>query len=392
MILSKTKVEQIDNNHNVIMDYGESLSNSEIDNIIIECFPGVKKSNDGLYGRYDKTDFCLYFKNISYLGNPHPVYKKRIQIPGTFKDLFDKNAYRNIKTLLIGVYKYKNTILFCDFDTSTYVTKKMNNSSAHVYTIDLLKGVENGFFQKKDKFGNTITVFTKERVNDFYKYKFEHTEIECKIEIVNTFDAFFESISKEWFGISCYDEMIRNNYNNKFQSEWAGFYLEFLLDLYIRERHLYDIVKYVQNKKDDEIDLDLFFSKINSYGDLKTHSTSSNGVLGNDYETIENIVKDGKVYYIVCEHETNMDKDYCFEVTKFWNEKQNKTDLMSYSNKMKHDVKLKSYYILEINKFNFKYLDMYNQGKNSNGNIRKPKISISNKNIGNFLIHMVSFE
>ena len=66
MILSKTKVEQIDNNHNVIMDYGESLSNSEIDNVIMDCFPGVKKSNDGLYGRYDKTDFCLYFKNISY--------------------------------------------------------------------------------------------------------------------------------------------------------------------------------------------------------------------------------------------------------------------------------------------------------------------------------------
>ena len=105
MILSKTKVEQIDNNHNVIMDYGESLSNSEIDNVIMDCFPGVKKSNDGLYGRYDKTDFCLYFKNISYLGNPHPIYKKRIQIPGTFKDLFDKNAYRNIKTLLLGVYK-----------------------------------------------------------------------------------------------------------------------------------------------------------------------------------------------------------------------------------------------------------------------------------------------
>ena len=334
----------------------------------------------------------VYFKNISYLGNPHPIYKKRIQIPGSFKELYNKNAYKNIKTLLLGVYKYKNNILFCDFDTSTYVNKKMNNSSAHIYTIDLLKGLETGFFQKRDKFGNKLTVFTKEKVKDFYKYKFEHTEIESKIEIVNTFDEFFKSIPKYWFGIDCYKDMIKAGYNNKFQSEWVGFYLEYLLDSYINDHHLYDVVRYLQNKKTDEVDLDLFFSKINSYGDLKTHSASSPEILGNDLETIENLVKDGKVYYIVCNHEARLDKDFDFEVTKFWNTIQNKENLLSYSNKMKHDAKLKNYIILEINKFNFKYLKVYKQGKNSNGKARKPKISINNKDIGNFLIHMVEFD
>ena len=186
--------------------------------------------------------------------------------------------------------------------------------------------------------------------------------------------------------------MIKSDYNNKFQSEWVGLYLEFLLNNYIFDHHLYDIMKYLQNKKNEDVDLDLYFSKINSYGDLKTHSDTSSGIIGNDYETIKKLVEQGKVYYIVCNHKTNLDKDYSYEVTKFWNSVQQKDDLLSYSNKMKHDVELNNYNILEINKFNFKYLDLYNQGKNSNGNSRNPKISISNKNIGNFLIHMVEFD
>ena len=392
MQLSSVKVEQIDSSKGVIVDYGETLSNNEIIEIASDVFTNVELREGHLYGRYNNEDFCLYFKNVSYLGNPHPIYKKRIQIPKTFIELYDKNAYKNIKTLLIGIYKYKDVVLFCDFNTSTYVKNRINNSSAHVYTIDLLKGLETGFFQKQDRAGNSITVFTKNRVNDFYKSKFEHTEIESKMEIVSTFDDFFKTISKDWFGIDCYKEMIRGEYNNKFQSEWVGFYLEYLLDSYIAEHHLFDIVKYLQNKKTGEIDLDLYFSKINSYGDLKAHSDSSGGIIGNDYNTIDSIIKNGKVYYIVCNHTTEMDKDHGYEVTKFWNKIQNKDDILSYSNKMKHDVKLTGYYILEINKFNFKYVDIYNQGRNSNGNERNPKIAISNKDIGNFLIHMVEFE
>ena len=184
MQLSSVKVEQIDSLNNVIIDYGETLSNKEIIKIASEVFDNVEYKDGYLYGRYDKTDFCLYFKNINYLGNPHPIYKKRIQIPGTFKELYDKNAYKNIKTLLLGIYKYKDNILFCDFDTSTYVNKKMNNSSAHIYTIDLLKGLETGFFQKRDKLGNLLTVFTKEKVKDFYKYVWSDLSLLQKLRII----------------------------------------------------------------------------------------------------------------------------------------------------------------------------------------------------------------
>ena len=59
---------------------------------------------------------------------------------------------------------------------------------------------------------------------------------------------------------------------------------------------------------------------------------------------------------------------------------------------MKNSVYLKGYQILELNKYNKKYIDIYHQGKNSNGNPRNPKIMISEKNIGNFLVHFVDFE
>ena len=79
MELSSIKVEQISSKSEVVIDFGESLSVSEIREIALNSFPNTTFSNGSILGRYDKTDFCLYFKNISYLGNPHPVYKKRIQ-------------------------------------------------------------------------------------------------------------------------------------------------------------------------------------------------------------------------------------------------------------------------------------------------------------------------
>jgi hypothetical protein len=140
------------------------------------------------------------------------------------------------------------------------------------------------------------------------------------------------------------------------------------------------------------VDLDLYFSKINSFGDLKMHSKTSAGVLGNDKETIDKLLMNGKVYYIVCNHETVMDKDNGNVVAKYWNSSLGKDDLMSYSEKMKYSIKIKSFYILEINKFNCCYLEIFNQGKNSDGKSRKPKISINYKNIDNFLIHSVDFK
>ena len=388
---SRVKVEQI-HNGKVIEDYAEILSKKELQIVLKDVFKNVEVRNDGyLYGSYRDKKYCIIYKNISYLGNPHPIFKKRIQIPLQFKNIFEKNKQSNIITLLVGVYKYKDNVLLCDFDTKTYVNKKSHNSSAHVYSIDLLNGERNGMFEKKDIRGNLITIFNTVNVNNYLDKKLLNKS-NTTIEVFDTLDEFFNNMAKEWFGIEVYAEMIENNYRNKYQPEWPGFYLEYRLEKYLKERKKESVIKFYQDRKNGGVDLDLKFPQLGYYGDLKAHSISSGGIQGNDYNTIMNLLENQSIYYIVANHETEKDKDHNNIVTKYWNKKQSKDDLLSYANKMKYSVKIKSYYILELNKYNKKYIDIYHQGRNSDGRPRNPKISISMKNINNFLVHTIDFD
>lgn len=390
MRLSNIKVEQITTNHTIIDDYSEILSNSELNKIFINNFKDIKIVNNVIYGEINSSKYCIYYKNISYLGTPHPFHKKRIQIPKGFKELYYENKDKGIKTLLIGVYKYHDTLLFCDFDTTKYINNKSHNSSAHVYSIDLLNGVRNGYFSKKDIRGNIITVFDKDNIDKYLNTKM--FGIYSTFEVFDTLDDFFNNIVKEWFGIEVYSEMIENNYRNKYQPEWPGFYLEYKLERYLDDNDKKGIITFYQNRKKGGIDLDLKFPQLGYYGDLKAHSINSSGIQGNDYTTVMDLLENQSIYYIVANHDTEKDKDHNYVVTTYWNNQQNKTDLMSYANKMKYSVKIKSYYVLELNKYNRKYIDIYHQGKNSDGSPRNPKISISMKNINNFLVHIVEFD
>ena len=390
MKLSNVKVDQIYHG-SVIEDYGEILTNSELQFIIKGLFQNlIVEKNGYLYGKYRDKEYCIYYKNVSYLGNPHPKYKKRIQISNEFKTVYEENLKKNITTLLVGVYKYKDTVLLCDFNTSTYVKRRAHNSSAHVYTIDLMNGERNGLFVKKDIRGNVITVFNKDNAINFLDSKL-FNEDNTKIEVFDTLDDFFIHMTKEWLGMEAYADMIEHNYRNKFQPEWPGFYLEYKLEEYLINNDKQDIITFYQNRKKGEVDLDLRFPQLGFFGDLKAHSVTSSGIQGNDYETIMKLLENQSIYYIVANHETEKDSDHNYQVTKFWNKVQNKGNLMSYSNKMKYGVKLKSYYILELNRYNKQYIDVFNQGKNSDGSPRNPKISISMKNLNNFLVHIIEF-
>ncbi|MBQ3087811.1 MAG: hypothetical protein IJC45_10775 [Clostridia bacterium] len=391
MIYSNIKVEQINDNYEVVEDYGEILSKNEVKDILLKHFKKTVYKNGCLYGEKSDIKYCIYFKNISYLGTPHPFFKKRIQIGDNFKEIYKQNEKYGIKTLLIGVYKYKKTLLFVDFDTTKYVTNKSHNSSAHVYTIDLKNGLVFGVFQKEDIKGNLITVFTANNVEKYLESKLIG-EVDLRLGFITILDDFYASLSKHWFGIEAYQEMITAHFNNAFQPEWPGFYHEFKLDTYIKEHPDASAdIQYKQNKGAGEIDLDLFFPKVNTYGDLKAHSNDSSGIQGNDWNTIMRVLEKDSIYYIVLNHDTEKDFNHKNEVTIFWNTKLGKKNLLSYANKMKHSVKLTSYCILEINKFNKQYLDVFHQGHNSDGSPRNPKIKISNKNISNFLIHQWHF-
>ena len=385
------RVEQIDIDGNTVIDYDTTLSLSEVYKRIKDYFPNINKDEDGMIvGNYNGEKYSIRAKNITYLGNPHPIYKKRIQISNDLSEFYKTSIKKGYKPVLLGVYTYKDNHIFCGFKIEDYLNKKAHNSSAHVMTDDIAAAVLDKYFQKVDYFKNNITVFSGSAVNTFLDELFsddsnyETIEISrnkqektISKEVIETIVDFFTHEEKEWNGIECYREMIGDDYRNKYQPEWAGFYLEYTFEKYLKNNSLSRLITYAQDKKKGGIDLDLYFPETAQYGDLKAHSNHSKAIQGNDWGTIEQLIKEGKhIYYIVCEHSTQKDVDYDFEVTQYWNKAQNKSNLLSYSKRMKHSVKLTEAYILDINYDNYKYLSKFKQGINANGKPREPKIMI----------------
>ncbi len=323
MEYSDFQVEQITSAGEVVLDHGEILSREEMVSLFQTCFDDLEYRNNRLYGTFEGEPFCIYFKNVSYLGYPHPIFKKRIQIGDGFKALYEENLRKGIHTLLIGVYRYQNTILFVDFDVKTYVRGKAHNSSAHVSMLDLKNGLLFGVFQKEDIKKNVITVFSPDRAEQYLDGKFRGRDL--KWNFISVLDDFFAGIDKHWNGLDAYREMLADGFRHALQSEWPGYYLEYSFQKYIAAHHLDHVIHYRQDKKKDGVDLDLYFPQIKRYGDLKAHSNYSSGIQGNDLETVEKLIQTQSVYYVVCNHDTEKDSNHHQEVTVFWNRALGKT-------------------------------------------------------------------
>ena len=410
------RVEQVNLDGSISLDYDTSLSTKALFNCISESFPNVFKDEDGMIcGEFEGQGYAIRAKNITYLGHPHPLYKKRIQISNDLVTFYENALKKHRIPILLGVYTYGENTLFCDFNIEDFIDKKAHNSSAHVYTSDLADAAVEGYFYKEDYYGNKITVFNSTVINAVLREKLgfeidENDDSYSKEEIVglvaeptasynynrelgrieSAVISFFSTTTKHWHGMNCYKEMINANYKNRYQPEWPGYYLEYTFEKYILQNDLTRIIRYAQDKSKDGIDLDLFFPRIKMYGDLKAHSSHSNAIQGNDWDTvhrlIENPFTETHIYYIACEHETEKDSEHGYEVTLFWNAVQGKEDPMSYAGKMKNSVVLTRGYIFDINDNNKQFLTKFRQGVNSNGKPRKPKIMIERDNFSRFAI------
>lgn len=387
---SNVKSEQILKSGNINNDYGEILTHDELKIVILKYFIGSYEEDGHIYGFFNDKKYCILYKNVSYLGIPHPIHKKRIQIPNSYNDLYNKNRILNIDTLLIGVYSYKTNIILVDFS----LKKRGKNSSAHVYANDIRNATINGYFKKTDMMNNIVILFNpKDRlILEAYLEEKLYNEDNFQLPFITYIDEYFDEIDKELFGIECYKEMANDSYCNTKQAEWPGFYMEYRLEKYINKFHINDVIQFLHNKSKGQIDLDLYFPQIKCYGDLKTHSNNSNEIIGNDYSTIEKVISKNKLYYIICNHDTIRDKDRGYIVTKFWNKLLNKKNTLSYGNRMKYAIQITNYQVLDINKYNKKYLKKFNQGVNSNNKKREPKISIAKNDINNFLVYNKSYD
>lgn len=386
------KVEQVTNDIKIIEDYDKILSKSQVKNKFEKLFENIKLLDNLIIINDCVSILCA---NITYLGHPHPLYKKRIQLKNYYIDYYNINLTNDIRTYFIGIYSYENNFLYCVINPENFKNNKFNNSSVHIYTTDLLEARSKGISKRIDKNNNEIIVMSEDRFVKFIDSSslFKEVVFDEIIEdkVIDYVMKFWSSLYDEYYGIESIQEMIDNNFENAYQSEWFGFYFEYLFQKFLSKNKT-DVIKIYGDKQKGGIDLDLKINNAdNYYADLKTHSNEYD-ILGNDYETVRSVVDtDGTILYISVSYSPEYDKEYGGEVTKFWNAELNKRDnknkkIDSYLNKMKYSVKLDSLEVLKINKDNFKYLDIFNQGKNSDGNSRKTKIKINKKKLDIFTI------
>lgn len=377
------KIEQIKNGL-VVFDFDEKLSNEKKYNLINKDFK-VISNNNPFQIEFEGQELQFFVKQITYLGNPHADFKKRIQLSkGWNESLKQDNAF------LIGIYKYQETFLYVHFDKKNFIERQTNNSSAHVYTYDLLKALDEGIYTRIDIKNNVINIIRQDKIIDYFKTLLNVGQVLSKE--IQLFEFFKKTLNKKYNGIESYKEMIEFNHNNKFQAEWPGFYLEYkFITLLNSNPELKKICSFVANKKKGDLDFDLNFND-NYLGDLKAHTNGTGGILGNDKISVNNVLKlYNKLWYIVFNHNTNKDKDFNYEVSKYWNSVQGKPNLKSYGDKMKHSIEFTDFEILELNKYNIHHLSEFKQGINSDGNIRAPKIKINQKEIPHFLIYKSVF-
>lgn len=384
------ETEQIEFDGNICYALDQKLSRKEIDSLYKKLFFGnvEKKGKEHVVFKNVGLLTC----NVTYLGSPHPLYKKRIQLKKYFPEVKRDNDNCNIKTLYVGIYTYLKTRLFVVFEPFTYFSKKSHNSSAHIFTANLQYAQRTGEFFKIDSFGNSVYVFKEKEFINFIKIK---AGILSKKSIYNSImtliknymEKFFDDMPKLRKGVDAYKEMLDANYKNAKQNRWRGWYFEYLFKKYLNLNNITEI-QMNANKSKNGIDLDLFFPNLNySYGDLKVDQINED-ILGNAFDSFDKVINinNGVVYYVCALCESEKDSDHNYVVTEYWNTIRDKEKvcvddeyLKSRTGKyMKFSCKIKKIYILKIDKdvYNIIKKNPFKQGLNSDGKVRKPKLKI----------------
>ena len=338
--------------------------------------------------------FHLLVRTCTYLGNPHPIFKKRVQLPLWFNEYTNaiKKQNPNIDVRYIGVYHYGDkfhgdNVIFIDFKKDTYLAKKGHNSSAHVYTNDLFQAMTYGVFSKEDSFGNSISTIRRDKFRDYI--------IGNVSETTSLFDLFRKFNYGFTFGqwleaLDAIKEMRENDWPQWRQAEWAGWFLEYKFNKFTIENNITKQMRYVGNslKREGDLDFDICFEDEDFYGDLKASDIKKKETPGNDQENlIECIYRFDKFWYVIYEHETLKDSDSTnYEATKARKsvDPSYDKDEMSYYERMKNSVKFMKMSIIELNRVNFREaLTDFNQGRQPNGKARKPKFNINKKVLDN---------
>ncbi len=395
------KSEQINSCMQMVLDYDEKFTKREEflaalkkalgDNVSLVKYQGTK---DVYLYQADGEDHYLICAAVTYLGTPHPLFKKRMQLKQWYKDFYHEYKNKPNTTInLIGVYHYDGMELYCDFNLSDYIGRKLNSSSAHVYINDIFQAMKNGTFDKVDMNGNRITVVKGVHLKEFFAGN------KTKNPIVQLFEKFNSQFPfNQWLRADdCIKIMLDHNWYQAKGTEWPGWFLEFRVDEFIQKENCSSVLLYTgnKNKAAGMLDFDLFFGGLNFYGDLKASDMEKKKAPGNDQQnTLDAISKYGRLWYILYEHETIKDNTKNNEMAiarmKLTEPKYKDGDPVSYKNRMKHSVKFKKMRIFELNAVNMHdILSDFKQGHNSGPKMAKrvAKFLLNKNNMNNSIIY-----
>ncbi len=383
-------VEQI-YREKIVYDYDQKYSPTKLRELLAWYFHVDK---DTLQGEYENCKFQIHAKNITYLGKPWEKYKKRIQLWSNFSEMIQADYDNDFIPLVIGVYHYKRTVVFVDFEVDDYLDNATNNSAAHVQTYDLQRAIKQGIYSKVDKNGNHITAFSPDQVEKFLRDKLAIQQEKSPLDCINdVFNDFYISIPSQWEGIECYKYLVEAGHPKQRETEWPGFFHEALFEKYIEEhKEQASIVRFQQNKAKGDLDFDLYYPQIACFGDLKCHTIGEPSIPGNKIENLYEAIKRGPLYYVICEHTTEKDSGPEYRTLTYWNnyvreKKKRGTDVEAQKGRMKAKVVLIDYIIIQIDEFNCDLLESFQKGfMNSNNTPRGEKFSIPEKLIEEFIV------
>ncbi len=399
------KSQQITRDAKLVIDFDQPVKKSSDflaafrlalgKNVVLEKY---HRKNVYNYTKNGKTTYILSAA-ITYLSKPHPIFKKRIQLKTWYKDFYNEvKNLPNTDVRIIGVYHYEGNFIFCDFKIEDYIQKKMHSSSAHIYVHDFYQAIQRGIFHKIDMNKNNIMIIRSDKLQEYLDETISISQ--AYDEIIATLQQFNNVFTfNEWLKADkCIKEMLDAGWYQAKGTEWPGWYLEFKFAKFLESRNLNDKFLFEGNLKDGKSqDFDIRFIEENFYGDLKASDISKKQAPANDQRnTLEAINKDGRLWYIVFEHETKRDIDYnsIMAIRRMELIDEDYTykegDRISYQNRMKHSVKFLEMAVYELNPINMaEMLVEFAQGHNSGPqkNERAKKFLLKKDDMNNSVIY-----
>lgn len=398
-------VDQIAADGSLVRDVDTKLRAADKDDLLLAALPGA--TAETYHGvrvvRYD--DQILLRAQVHHLGFPWAEFKKRIQIPSRWVEVHQEALDDGLTPRFIGIYRYRDVTIFVDFDPTTYVERKVNNSSAHLATNDLFQAQTLGQFSRQDKNGNRITSVRSDELATYLTVGYE--ERNPHIEVLDRFsEAFLDGQRVE--GLEAVQRMFAAGWPDAFHGEWAGFYVEFSLSRYLVDNDLTPLMIVQKEKRKGEFDYDLRLLRdgaLEHYGDLKASNIQVSESPGNDaadfYRCLEEF---GRFWYVIVEHETWHGKDDADLPTIAWNEWKQSVGYfdrarkeyspLSYKSRYKAAVRFVGVKVLEVNQANAHVvLGDFQEGLSQpDGKPRKGKVMIKKRDIDNFLIYTKSID